>query len=132
MPHKTKGPKPPLKRWPKKTAAKKDPLANSRGDYYDRCTRDYPNIHANSKAYNEWFIATEPTHGGISGVLPSNSRALSSLKAKSIMAIFISRLMIDVIRNSTLAWTPNTPLPNRDSNRQPLADNIFDEEVIEV
>lgn len=90
-------------------------------EYYNQSTVGSFALHRNRRAYDEYFRSTEPD-----GKLPKHSRAMSTIKAKMIMATFISRLILDVIRNSKWGFAPSNDLPNRRAYRHPLSDDQFD------
>ena len=86
----------------------------TREEYYDTITRDYQRV-ASENARREWFYSTEPDEEQ-----PKNSRILSTTKATAIIVMMVGRLTLDVMRCANLQWRTNTPLPNRESKRQPL------------
>lgn len=97
--------------------------------YYDAVTDKYPRMNENARAYNHWFRETQPEHEYFPRVLPLHSRAMSSLKAKMIMATFVTRLINDVQRCSIQTWMSG-PLPADDQiEYQPLGDGKIDQKL---
>lgn len=85
-------------------------------NYYEPCLRNYRSVN-NAAARKEWFESTEPNEG-----LPKHTSIIHVARAEAIMSTFINRLRIDVLKNSKLGWVAGTPLPAKNSKRQPLGE----------
>lgn len=91
--------------------------------YYEPILRKYSQIN-NAAACKTWFEETEP------GEEPTHKRTLHPGKGQTVAEVMIHRLLMDVIRNSRLAWQPRkdggkgrkNPLPDPKDYIQPLAD----------
>lgn len=85
-------------------------------DYYDPILQDFHAIN-NAACRREWFIATEPH-----GERPKHQSVIHTARAETIMQTFISRLRLDVLRNSRFCWQFKTAIPGKGEKIQPLGD----------
>lgn len=91
-------------------------MSKEQEEYYAPCTSDYRSVD-NRAAREEWFYATEPN-----GELPKHTTILHVDKAEAIMAAFVNRIRVNVIKNAVFGWNKATTLPNKRAKIQPLAD----------
>lgn len=91
--------------------------------YYDQASKGYTRVYHNQQAYRDWFIPTEPANSiNPEDKLPTHTKAMSTVKAKTIMIAFVSKLTTDVLKNSKKSWHIGTDLPPKGSPVQPLGE----------
>jgi hypothetical protein len=91
-----------------------------KNDYYEPVTRGYRSLSGDERV-TAFYFDNEPSDGE-----PNHKRVLSMSKFIIILSTFVSRLILDVYRNSKFTWKRGTVLPNKNAYLQPLGDDEVD------